>query len=1035
MATTQLSTTRFIPPGAYIGQIITPSPVSTSEDSLLPCYVAKGSRYAVGRNLGIRRSFIYEKALTFSSIAPYQAPIVYASDGDNEDAAVKLYKSDGSEVRKDQWRFVASGGSYSLVEINVEVFDTTASYIIDYQSTSRLVKDPLPVEELRSITTLGDNFDTSQYVEYTHYYIDVSMTGPTAVSGTPHTASIALSDTKYVAPSATSPAPTGTVTGTMSTYTGVYNRLYSVEVINTSAAGMLIEWSTPYAETGYGAPPAIPFDSGDTRQIMVPYGGIGTTSVTFELGIGVDITHRGTPDLSFTTGDKYLFGVSGLPLFEKDVRFNNTNQFPEIGAVVAVSAPAGTATISVNVESEYTGNNNRTYSFYCYHVSGDHASIAWHGVDQELAVSGRLVLNHSGVSVTALTGITLNAGIYLDITTGTGAWFATGDSYTLTAKAPQIFYRGKDDRTTTFAVTVATATGTNSYLTGYLSANTPEGGYSTFNVVVSASSVDYDDKNGKYVFGDNLITYFKNSYCPWFVTVDTVSSPSNVFTGGMPPFGDNWTMAFDNLDTINWSLNAKNSQNFNAVDLFTDVYGTITGIPNTKYIILDNSPLSIFGIENVSGTAFISGTDFTLLSGTSYVYFSSAATTTAKLASVPITVNYLYNSAEPNPGDLYYLTALYLRPHTGTDSLYDTPILLTSQQTARDLLAPATLANDIYVMSEVAWDNNVGAFYIIQVNDIDGDGTYTELDYQRAIDVSEGPTRIADIEVINKWKTLPYLLNHVNRMADPFARRHRMTFLGMPTGTEIGNKDTSGTLVYTAARTLQVYGESPSHGTRVLVGHTYAKRNITLENNVEAEVEMDGSFISGAIAAKVRGFALPTTTLMRKQLGGFTYIETFGDIESYENKQLGKNNMVYITDTGSGVYQIEDETTVDTYAEDFYSIMNMTEKQYVTRYIEHSMDKTLIAMVVPYPEAALTVVKGELSRLLDDMVSDNIIAPYLTDAGLPRDIDTSTDLRVYADSNSKNLIRFLYCYFLPGTIKRLYGMYTVDRTLTSLGLA
>ena len=87
----RLATTRYVPPGTYIGQLIQPSPGNLNLNARRPCYVGKGDRLALGKNLGIRRSFVYDEALNFTPSAPYQASLDYAATNDQA-LPTKLFK-------------------------------------------------------------------------------------------------------------------------------------------------------------------------------------------------------------------------------------------------------------------------------------------------------------------------------------------------------------------------------------------------------------------------------------------------------------------------------------------------------------------------------------------------------------------------------------------------------------------------------------------------------------------------------------------------------------------------------------------------------------------------------------------------------------------------------------------------------------------------------------------------------------------------------------------------------------------------------
>jgi len=81
MATPVLTTSRYIQPGVYIGEIINPGSTNLTADARLPAIVAKGSTYAQANNVPIVRAFVPGEELTFSSVTPFIAPLRYPSNG------------------------------------------------------------------------------------------------------------------------------------------------------------------------------------------------------------------------------------------------------------------------------------------------------------------------------------------------------------------------------------------------------------------------------------------------------------------------------------------------------------------------------------------------------------------------------------------------------------------------------------------------------------------------------------------------------------------------------------------------------------------------------------------------------------------------------------------------------------------------------------------------------------------------------------------------------------------------------------------
>ena len=145
--TFRLVNTRYVPPGVYIGQLIIPRPVNLTADARLPAFVGVGNRLATGKNIAIRRAFVFDEQLTFTALAHHTALVDFNADQDQNAHGIQLRKQDGTVVRTDFWTFtetVADSGNYDEVTISLEAFDPTATYFLDYQSEERTPLDTIP---------------------------------------------------------------------------------------------------------------------------------------------------------------------------------------------------------------------------------------------------------------------------------------------------------------------------------------------------------------------------------------------------------------------------------------------------------------------------------------------------------------------------------------------------------------------------------------------------------------------------------------------------------------------------------------------------------------------------------------------------------------------------------------------------------------------------------------------------------------------------------------------------------------------------
>jgi hypothetical protein len=1115
-----LVATRYVPPGSYIGQLITPRPGQVAPEARLPCFIGRGSRLALGSNIPITRSFIFAEALTFSTNAPFVATLNWDSDGDQQTA--RLFKADGTEVRRDQWSFQSTGGgTNNQVLVNTEVYDSTVSYYLDYQSTSRIVTDTVPVEELREIVTLGNQVDKPQYNEFEHFFIEtaVSTVAPDSGNANPDpglgtitadggntgagvvafassaefahnytrsyefevtgqtvgvkatgsvtaVAGASLSDGELlvindgVNPATTFEFNTGAAAAgnVLISYTGAdadtvvaaaiqaaINGVGSTLLVTAAApvgavvnleadnfgtaANQTITTTTSMVVTGMASGAAREIDCEWSADAVSPGNAAGydtplnaaasnpTFTVTddtaasftplLEYGIRLEFDFGALADNQFDVGDTWTFWANGPGLFEPDARHANTNQYATIGTPVADAGNTGTAGtgVSVATTADFTGGYNANYQLEVTAQTNTApgtrtTTFVWGEAGDYVGINGTFTADEA--TPASLTQ-TLSKGVIVDIDYPVGAGnFAVGDIFTIAAKAPRQLYQAKDSRTYTFTVSAATnPSAGEGYVQGTFVTDTPEGGFGTFEATGNDKlATDPDFEDGHFTLNDNILMAARNLF------YDALTS------GNMHAAADDHTFAATQAGTINWTLNEETPETIEADGILTDVNGSVTGTPGTSYVILSHTPIEVKSVVTLAGSTPVS---YTHIAGTPYLTFLADP-------GEAIVATYEWRSAEPDPGQVYFLTAKFIRP----DESYNTPILILERQDGRTALAPASLDNHLYIMNEIAWDNGVPGLYFIQVQDPDEDGVYTDADFNEAIIASEAPRRITDIIVLSQFTSLGAALNSVNRMNDPFERRERLCWVGMPIGTPIGDADTPDTIVYTARNTLQVYGNNPAHGTRIIVGSTQATRDIRLDDGTTVTATVDGSFVAGALASLVASFQDPGETVLRKTLGGFNTLETYGDIEDPRNLTLGAAQVVFMTDQGGSVFRIEEDETVDTFADDFKAINAMTQKQFVTKNIRTQVDQSLVGIVVPSAQAGVGLVKGFVVGAVNGLVTRGVVGRFQDDNGNERSIDPDADVVVFRDETDVTLYHFFYAYWLKTVVKRLFGLFSVN---------
>lgn len=1243
----KLVNTNYVMPGTVIGQIIIPTGGTLPGYVRKVAYVGRGSRLALSTNAGILKSFVYTKPLSFPSSAPYEATLEFNSNGDKDSPNIRLYKSSGEEVRKDRWQFTKTSGVYNKVLIANDAFDPSASYYVDYQSTNRAVKDPVPVTDLREVIYLGNIIDQPMYEEYVDYFVETEVTSPigdianahpiavlqdpiSAVGNTGMGSIIQASSSQFahdynrfyelectgfagnaptrtanfkwkatpksggnnaVAPiplHASETQPTfvineanpasmdqalelglklsfafgagtgideiqqigfshvpdegswtiefdGETTAPLAfnanaaavqsalialtniaavTVTGNYTTGFTIEWTGTDGHRDQVSCSLPAHTLKFGAMAEVAtltFPAGaaatqadylvfsneanasyalwldidadgtlptgaaflavpalnriqlsvlstDTaieiaaKAFLVISGTIAATTFMDNLdgtitatqnvkgatadpvphnagdtlagSIGVNVgtqgvlatsivsnistTQDGMADDNFAIGDKWTFNAWGAAVIETDSRYANTNQYAVMNEPFAIPTNVGAGcSLSKNSSADFTATYNQNYKLKVIAVSGSQAlgnrtaTFVWSEFG-ELGGNGTFIADET--SLPSLTQ-SLTNGVKIDVNFGAviGNHFAAGDVFTISCLAPRQLYQAKDNRNYKLNITSANnPTASTGFVAGTYTTNTPEGKFGTWETLVGTTSAQL----GRFIMPDNVILFVRNA------------NQGGLTNGNRHANGDVWSFSTLCNNNLDWSLTKKLAQQYDPADVYMDVNGSVTGTPGNFYVILNN-PL-------ISGTASVKK-----VSDNSPLSFFEVSTNTNVVGFVvkPVeafVIEFENKGKEPDPGQFYYMTSKHLRPA----DVYNTPIqVLEFDKEGRSFLAPMEPANHLSIMNEVVATIKPFACYYIQVKDMDDDGIYTNLDFAAGIEALKDKSDITDVVVLSNWGSLPDVLASNLISNDPFEKRPSLNWFGLPIGSPIGDAETPDSIVYTALKSLQVYGDSPAHGTRILVAPTWAKKTIRLFDNTEQTVTVDGSFVAGAVAALNASFTDPSTDLLDKQVAGFDEVQTYSEKQM---RILGNAGVLSLSDKGSGVYTCTEDITVDTFASDFQQINCMNQKQNVTYKMRIGMDAKIKGTVVPNGQAGVALIQSFLSETLITLRSAEEIADWQEDNGTVRSFSPDADVFVFRDSSDPTKYYFMYSYFTKFPMKRMWGTYAVNRSVAQL---
>ncbi len=1034
--------TKYTRPGSYLGQVFRPRPTAPTGVTFRPCYVGKGHRLAMTQNASVPRAWIENEKLTFTTTPPYIAVLDHPAKND-QTPPVSLYDGDGNEVPTKKWKFYQSMGAgtdYDQILFNTADYDSTKSYYIDYQSSSREVLDDLPFSDARRILSVGLFPNQALYTENLKP-ADETNTGD------------------FVIPA----------------YVGSF-----AQVTATNEDPVCSAITATVAGSGTRAGVAV-------KTFQVVANGTGTTSPTNRLlmdGIYLTFDFGAT---NFAALDTFEWFSYGPAKFEEHSGYDSTNsQFASVGDFGATgntnwaTNPPSTATntsqaaFSAGASAAFTGSYTRHYKAECTAAAGTAAtgslnltlaSISNHehfslsdGLDVVtfdykrvalgwVPVTGRVIIDiiaavtDNDVAVATAAAINLagnwtHGGNITAAAPGLGVVSLTNDSsgaagnYTITAfeadnttvstgisvtasmtggeRTATIVWAGMDElpySSGSLSLVESTTTSWTDVLLEqgvYITVVWPAINLTAF---VVGDTWGFAARPGRiyyYAKDDRLYTLDVTSVASKVVTgtyvASTIEGGFNTFTVTLANNGSGGLVTLpDNV--LYMARNAGNSMS-TPTGIIYDAIGSVTGSPGTYYVILDNTPSSIISVKNASTLANVA---YTWVSDTPYVYFASDP-------GVTLNVKYQWMGDEPDPGQVYYVTGTRLR----SASEYDTPLLWRDAASARDGLIPASVDNDLLIGVEIGNDagGNLAEWYTCQVKDLDDDGIYQVSDYKRAVKGTEDRPQISDVCVLNKFKALGSAINSVELCNDMFnfPSKVRMLWVGMPANSPLGDEDTPDSIIYTSKNTLQVSGNSPSHGCHVLCGNTWAKREVVLDDLSTKTVTLDGSFIAAALMAKQDAFSDPADTLLYKTLSG-----VFTDMQDYSDS----------------------ESLTDPAAIDYLQINAMKQKHWVIRNTTQQMGQKLTGIVPPDPFAAIALIQSFLVEILGNYVAMGVIACYGSEQNPPirRKINPTKDVVVFQDTTIKTDFYYAFFFNIRYPIKRTSGLFGVDSDEILKGIA
>jgi hypothetical protein len=392
------------------------------------------------------------------------------------------------------------------------------------------------------------------------------------------------------------------------------------------------------------------------------------------------------------------------------------------------------------------------------------------------------------------------------------------------------------------------------------------------------------------------------------------------------------------------------------------------------------------------------------------------------------TIDWSLAGSEPDLDTLYYASYTYTREATD----YNIPKQAFSLDDVLNDVGGLDATNFLGIAAQIAFQQDIPFVWYCQVEDSNDDGVYTVADYQNGIDGCKLKEELTDVVVVtpnslsdSDYDLLAaYLRSHVEDESNMYRKHERIGWFGRRVNTDIGDKSTAYTFIYTATLLLAANANSAARGRLILVGPSWVKKTLQMESGTELTMTLDSSFLAVAIAAKQNSFDSVADSLTRKTVIGYDAIEEW----SPEEVDHAAANGVCVVSNVGGLQILLDPMTTEQNAGviEFKEISAMTQKDLLTKRMRDYLDNNIIGIVPDDLADFLWDIKAAIVIVLKASISDGTIAPFSNDDGTLREIDTTKDIDVKRDVTDATKYIFKYWYNLRYPAKRLFGTYTVD---------
>jgi hypothetical protein len=536
--------------------------------------------------------------------------------------------------------------------------------------------------------------------------------------------------------------------------------------------------------------------------------------------------------------------------------------------------------------------------------------------------------------------------------------------------------------------------------------------------------------------------------------VGNYASVSNYANGVDYVLGTN-SVAWDGTTWVNASISGVVGPTYdlstnNKLSISVDGKAAVTvtvplGAAKTAQEIVDaiNEALAtsvIYGFKYINTAVVHNVTGVVMLNSPSFGYSSTvelsapatlnATQTVFGLTSTQLPYSIRGSGQMPLSGQIYYATYTYTRPTTDYDVCKQ---YFSTDQAWSDLGIPSA-TNKVALAVQVAFQNGAPSVFVIQANDSYAPGYPTVPEMQAALEAASTKQQATEIVMLDTRQQLQVdTFSFVCDECSPQIQRPRRGWFGMASGTVIGDKDTPGTYLYTAAVTLQPAADSPGRGRMFVMAPSDSQIQITDATGQPVYVSVDGTFIAVAVAGLFSGRASVAASLVNKNITGFV-TDTFPTYLPAERRILASGGVCVVTNQGGRLTLIDPISTERALGRlpQFEEPSASSQKDNIMLNVNDAINGNCLGVVPSDLSDFIFTIKSTIGTVLSASISSGAIGPYRSEDGNTRDLNYATDIQVYQMKTDPRKYTFRYFYMLRYPAKWFFGEYSVDNPFFAL---